>query len=570
MSDTSDVLWFKTQFETPVREAVAGTPLSVDLLTAIACQETGSLWGAMRRKGLPLERIVALCVGDTLDADKGRAAFPRTRAELEAAPRGKEMFAIARQALLDMAEHVPGYAAVAKQPSKFCHGFGVFQLDLQFFRVEPDYFLNREYEGFDHTLARCVRELKGALVKLDFAERNTLTDLECAMVGIVYNTGRYRPAKGLKQGHFDGRRFYGEAILDYVRMAHTVAVGAAAPALKPPRPGQAAVTPPTPVTARGSFFRVDTREAMLRVRREPRISQPPQANVLGNLPDGHEVRAVGGKPVNGFLEIETSLHGALLRGFSSIRYLQPAGAAEEQPADAPAASPARATRALPAVTMPRKRGSITRRRDAPSAHSLNEEGAPARQGTTPDALRAELHAIIEWLGVDEPRHLRYQPRNGSTFCNVYAHDYCHLAGAYLPRVWWTPQAQLRIAGGELVAPLIGDTITEMRANDLFRWLRAFGAGFGWRQTGTPTKLQVEVNQGAVGLIVARRKEDGRSGHIVAVVPEMAEAAARRNAAGDVIAPLQSQAGSRNFRLGTGTQNWWNAGQFAESAFWLHA
>ena len=59
----------------------------------------------------------------------------------------------------------------------------------------------------------------------------------------------------------------------------------------------------------------------------------------------------------------------------------------------------------------------------------------------------------------------------------------------------------------------------MRANDLFRWLRDFGPRFGWRQTGTITKLQQEVNQGAIGLIVARRKEDGKSGHIVAVVPE---------------------------------------------------
>src|SRR5688572_30744308 len=159
MPDSADILWFKTQFEPQIQAAIAGTPLSVDLVTAIACQETGSIWSGLRRKGLPVDRIVALCVGDTLDADKGRAAFPRTRAELEAAPRGKEMFAIARQALVDMAEHVPGFAAVAKRPSKFCHGFGVYQLDLQFFRVEPDYFLNRDYEKFELTLGRCVREL---------------------------------------------------------------------------------------------------------------------------------------------------------------------------------------------------------------------------------------------------------------------------------------------------------------------------------------------------------------------------------------------------------------------------
>jgi len=92
----------------------------------------------------------------------------------------------------------------------------------------------------------------------------------------------------------------------------------------------------------------------------------------------------------------------------------------------------------------------------------------------------------------------------------------------------TPGAIERLTRGETVEPLIENTIMEMRANDLFRWLRDFGPRFGWRQTGTPTKLQQEASQGAIGLIVARRKQDGKSGHIVAVVPETAtERAAQR-------------------------------------------
>jgi hypothetical protein len=121
-----------------------------------------------------------------------------------------------------------------------------------------------------------------------------------------------------------------------------------------------------------------------------------------------------------------------------------------------------------------------------------------------------------------------------------------------------------------VEPLLGKNIDEQRANDLFRWLRDFGLRFGWRQTGTLTKLQTEVNQGAIGLIVARRVIDGKSGHIVAVVPETGEHQARRNAAGEVIAPLQSQAGATNFRHGTSTLGWWRNAKFAELAFWLHA
>ena len=60
---------------------------------------------------------------------------------------------------------------------------------------------------------------------------------------------------------------------------------------------------------------------------------------------------------------------------------------------------------------------------------------------------------------------------------------------YLPRVWWTPGAIEALAQGETVEPLFGNTIVEQRANDLFRWLRDFGLRFGWRQTGTLTKLQ---------------------------------------------------------------------------------
>ncbi|HEY0823341.1 MAG TPA: hypothetical protein VGD76_06085 [Ramlibacter sp.] len=568
MPTSADILWFKTQFQPRIEAAIAGTPLTVDFLAAIACQETGHVWSVLRQKGLPVEQILALCVGDTLDADRGRSAFPRTKAELLAVPRGAEMFEIAHQALVDMAAHIPGFAAVARRPHKFCHAFGIFQLDLQFFRDDPDYFLDRRWERFEPALDKCLQELQRALFKLGFAQRTSLDDRELAAVGIAYNTGGFRPARDLKQGHFDGQRFYGEAIFDFLRLAHTVALPGVAPILLEPPAGNALVPPPTPVTATGPKLRVDTMEGMLRLRREPRKSTPPQANVIAHLPDAHPVRAVTGTPVGGFLEVETTLSGALLRGFASTKFLVPDETAPEPELVVPAAAPPAS--GIVGVSMPRKAGTVTRRRDRASAHSLNEPNQPTRVGRSAAELRTELAEIIDWLAVDDPRHLRYQPGGGLTFCNIYSHDYCHLAGVYLPRVWWTAQAQLKLARGEPVPPLIGATIVEVRANDLFRWLRDFGPQFGWRQTGTLTKLQTEVNQGAIGLVVARRKEDGRSGHIVAVVPETDEATARRNAAGEVIAPLQSQAGVSNFRYGTGKLNWWNGEQFAESAFWLHA
>jgi hypothetical protein len=137
-------------------------------------------------------------------------------------------------------------------------------------------------------------------------------------------------------------------------------------------------------------------------------------------------------------------------------------------------------------------------------------------------------------------------------------------------VWWTGDAIERLARGESVEPRLGATIDEQRANDLFRWLRSFGPRFGWRQTGTLTKLQTEANIGAVGLIVARRVEDGRPGHITVVIPESSDFSAKRDSSGEVIAPLQSQAGATNFERGTGALNWWKKETFADSAFWIHA
>jgi len=61
-----------------------------------------------------------------------------------------------------------------------------------------------------------------------------------------------------------------------------------------------------------------------------------------------------------------------------------------------------------------------------------------------------------------------------------------------------------------------------------------------------------------------------SGHVVVVAPETADHQARRNSAGEVVAPLQSQAGVTNFRYGTGKVDWWKDPKFAEFAFWLHA
>jgi hypothetical protein len=568
--------WFKETFHAKIDPAIAGTPFTLDLLAAVAAQETGHIWGSLHDT-LDVTTLLAICVGDTLDADKGRKAFPKTKDDLIAAPRGQEMFDIAHEALVQMAAHVPDFVAVSKRPHKFCHGFGIFQLDLQFFKDDPDHFLEKRWSSFDVCLEKCVKELRAAQKRADLGGRTSLTDLELVHVAIAYNAGSFVPSKGLKQGFKNGEgKFYGELMFDFLRLAQTVAVGTSPAALPAPAPGNAPLAQPTPVTSTGELMEVDVRDAPLRLRSEPKIDDNrPTSNVIAHLPDGHRVRLVTDVKKNGFNEVETSLSGAFFRGFAAAKFLVPVidDGRESARADVPVVIPARdaPTTGIVEVHAPRRPGQVTKRTAFAGAHSLNENGMPERVGlTTPEELRAALDAIVDYLDTEKPSHLRYQPRDGSTFCNIYAHDYCDLADVYLPRVWWTQDAIERLARGETVEPRLGGTITEQRANALFEWLNAFGPRFGWRRTGTLTKLQTEVNIGAVGMIVAKRRVDGLSGHMAMVVPETGDHRAKRNRDGDVIAPLQSQAGARNFRRNTSTPNWWLAEKFSDSAFWIHA
>jgi len=238
MPNLQDALWFKSQFQPAIERAVAGTPLNVDMITAFACQETGEIWPALRRQGLPTARILELCVGDTIDASPtggGRRAFPKNKAELLTASDGQRMFDVARQGLVDMASYIPAYRGAASRPEKFCHGFGIFQLDLQFFKADPAYFLDKRYADFDAALGKCTGELQSVLKRLGWQTKASLTDQECAGVAIAYNTGHYDPAKGLKQGYFDGSKYYGENYFAYLQIARSAQVPAPAPRGMPPR-----------------------------------------------------------------------------------------------------------------------------------------------------------------------------------------------------------------------------------------------------------------------------------------------------------------------------------------------
>jgi hypothetical protein len=199
------------------------------------------------------------------------------------------------------------------------------------------------------------------------------------------------------------------------------------------------------------------------------------------------------------------------------------------------------------------------------AYPLNEPNMPRRgPGGVGDERVTTLHAILDFLDVE--RSARYRPSPARTYCNVYAHDYCHLAGVYLPRVWWTADALPDLIEGRTRVVHYGQTVTELNANALYDWLGEWGPAFGWAGVSELTGLQDAANEGEVAVVCAKARPPGRSGHITCVIPERAtETASRRGTV--VVAALQSQAGRHNYRRFTDA--WWEtrAGDFEAVGFW---
>jgi hypothetical protein len=214
--------WFKQTFGAEIGPAVSNTPYTLNFLTAIAVQESFEIWGNIF-KSLPLPKILELCVGDTIDAPS-RKAFPKNRADLLSIPKGAQIFAVARSELEAVGEYNAAYHKIAaSNPNKFCHGFGIFQYDIQACKTDPNYFINRDWADFSMALEKCISELKAAQTRAHLGAKTKLSDEELIAVAIAYNAGSYNPKKKLKQGHKDGSgKYYGELIAQYLALASQV------------------------------------------------------------------------------------------------------------------------------------------------------------------------------------------------------------------------------------------------------------------------------------------------------------------------------------------------------------
>jgi hypothetical protein len=221
--------WFIEQFGDVARPKLEPHGLALALLTAIACKETGYLVARMLNAGLSKSDILERCVGDTIDhrpnhpENKGRSAFPRNRAELEAHhPGGERMFGIARAALETITPFDSTYRdQFNHNPNKFCRGYGIFQYDLQHFKNDPDYFLQRRWARIDDCIDKAIVELttaraslhrKHAQLGLGSGDALNLTQACCLAIAYNRGVGSFALRQALKQGHRNTTSgiYYGE------------------------------------------------------------------------------------------------------------------------------------------------------------------------------------------------------------------------------------------------------------------------------------------------------------------------------------------------------------------------
>lgn len=147
--------WLIDNFGEPLRRAVEGTPFSVELLCGIACQETAFLWLPLIDRGLSASDVLARCIGDASgDApDSSRSAFPRDT-ETFRLKYGDEF----TELLVAEANVTRKLRGMGPKPWLY-KGYGIFQYDLQFVKVDESFFRERQWHELEACLERVVSEL---------------------------------------------------------------------------------------------------------------------------------------------------------------------------------------------------------------------------------------------------------------------------------------------------------------------------------------------------------------------------------------------------------------------------
>lgn len=199
---------------------------------------------------------------------------------------------------------------------------------------------------------------------------------------------------------------------------------------------------------------------------------------------------------------------------------------------------------------------------------LGDLSIPFRDVTNLTSKKDSIAKIIDKL--DVANNLRYQKTPEDTYCNVYSYDYCYFSKVYLPTVWWTDESLEKLEQGQDVEAIFNQTVERIYSSAIHDWFLIWGSHYGWERIYSTEEIQNKVNtEGGIGIICAKRKIKGLSGHIVPVVPETETHKAYREN-GVVIYPLQSQAGKENYNYFSEVrQDWWNDELYSSFVFYYH-
>jgi hypothetical protein len=150
---------------------------------------------------------------------------------------------------------------------------------------------------------------------------------------------------------------------------------------------------------------------------------------------------------------------------------------------------------------------------------------------------ASVRVIKQKPSVNSRRYTPSKPE-------IFTHDWCHLRGAYVPRVWWTNSVQ--------DAPVLNGNCKEVDSYDLHRWMHEFGAVFDWKQV-TITEGQNLANDGELVIMT--------SPHGSSVVLPETDSFKAIGARGITIYPVQAGMVSDRHR-----EKWWSSSR--ELSVWV--
>lgn len=144
---------------------------------------------------------------------------------------------------------------------------------------------------------------------------------------------------------------------------------------------------------------------------------------------------------------------------------------------------------------------VTRYQTTTRLYALKDEEMPVGRGMPQDLL-----SIAKYL---DPENA---PRYGKSITQnlLFAYDFCYLAGAYIPRIWWGDINNVE-------APKL-----DMTTNALYGWFEQFGKDFGWKRVEDEKEAQELANVGHVVIIIASPINPRRQAIMTLVLPESSE------------------------------------------------